>query len=197
MKKIYIILLFILISSTARISAQNNMMGVQYSIGYSTGDFNNFIGKVAFRGMSLDYHNLVTENIGVGFEIGWNYFWEAKDYATYTEGSMSLSGKQYRYCLATPFLVSLNYYLAPGEMINPFIGFGLGTEYTRNELKMGLYERSSDVFHFVMKPEIGVFVNPGGNAGIYISARYYDALKSGNIGKRSYFTTNIGLLWQY
>jgi len=62
---------------------------------------------------------------------------------------------------------------------------------------MGLYERSSDVFHFVMKPEIGVIINPGGNAGIYISARYYDALKSGDIGKRSYFTTNIGLLWQY
>ena len=197
MKKIYLIILLILISATSRIIAQNNMMGVQYSIGYSTGDFNNFIGKVAFRGMGLDYHNLVTENIGVGFEIGWNYFWEAKDYATYTEGTMSLSGKQYRYCLATPFLVSFNYYLAPGELVNPFIGFGLGTEYTRNELKMGLYERSSDVFHFVMKPEIGVIMNPGGNAGIYISARYYDALKSGNIGKRSYFTTNIGLLWQY
>jgi opacity protein-like surface antigen len=197
MKKIYLIILLIMISATSRIMAQNNMMGVQYSIGYTTGDFNNFIGKVAFRGMSLDYHKLVTENIGVGFEIGWNYFWEEKPYATYTEGSMSLSGKQYRYCLATPFTVSLNYYLAPGEFMNPFLGFGIGTEYTRNELKMGLYERSSDVFHFVMKPEIGVIINPGGNAGIYISARYYDALKSGDIGKRSYFTTNIGLLWQY
>lgn len=197
MKKIYLILLLFLVSATSGIMAQNNMMGVQYSIGYSTGDLNNFIGKVSFRGMSLDYHNLVTENIGVGFEIGWNHFWEETDYTTYTEGTISLSGKQYRYCLITPFLVSLNYYLAPGEFINPYLGFGLGTEYTRNDLKMGLYSRSSDVFHFVIKPEVGVIMNPGGNAGIYISARYYDALKSGDIGKRSYFTTNIGLLWQY
>jgi opacity protein-like surface antigen len=197
MKKIYIIILLIMISVTSRMMAQNSMMGVQYSVGYTVGDFNNFIGKVAFRGMELDYHNLVTENIGVGFEIGWNYFWEEKDYATYTEGTMSLSGKQYRYCLATPFLASVNYYFAPGEFINPYLGFGVGTQYTRNDLQMGLYERSSDVFHFVMKPEIGVIINPGGNAGIYISARYYDALKSGDIGKRSYITTNIGLLWQY
>ena len=197
MKKIYIIMLVILVSATTRIMAQNSMMGVQYSVGFTTGDFNNFIGKVSPRGMSLDYHNLVTENLGVGFEIGWNHFWEETSYSTYTEGTMSLTGKQYRYCLATPFLVSVNYYFAPDEMINPFIGFGMGTEYTRNDIQMGLYSRSSDVFHFVMKPEIGVIINPGGNAGIYISGRYYDALKSGNIGKRSYITTNIGLLWHY
>ena len=34
MKKIYIIILLIMISATSRMMAQNNMMGVQYSIGY-------------------------------------------------------------------------------------------------------------------------------------------------------------------
>ena len=197
MKKIYLIFLLILFCATSQINAQRNIFAFQYSVGYTSGDFNNFIDRVSGNGMSLTYHNLVRDEFGLGFEIGYNHFWEEKDYATYNRETVSLSGKQYRYCFAVPLLFSLSYYANPGETVNPYVSFGIGTEYTRNDLQMGLYTIYDDVWHFAIRPEVGVILSAGSGAGVIISAKYYDAMKSGDIGKRSYFTTNIGLAWTY
>jgi opacity protein-like surface antigen len=197
MKKIYLIIILISFTATSKIMAQYNMMSIQYSIGYTSGDFNDFISKPSFRGMSFDYHNLVTETIGVGFEIGWNNFYDERNYETYTRGSASLTGKQYRYCFAVPILVSANYYLGPGEVVNPYIGFGIGGQYTHNDVDMGLYSARDEAFHFAIKPEIGIILKPGADVGIVISGKFYDVLQTKDIGKRSFFTSNIGLIWEY
>lgn len=42
----------------------------------------------------------------VGVDAGWNVFYEKKDYDTYTGGTESLSGIQYRYQNSVPLLAS-------------------------------------------------------------------------------------------
>src|SRR6187549_2649843 len=79
-----------------------NVYQFQYTMGFSTGDFNDFIGQASFRGATFEYHHMFADNIGVGFELGWNAWYEQNDYATYTKGTESISGKQWRYCSTVP-----------------------------------------------------------------------------------------------
>jgi opacity protein-like surface antigen len=197
MKEIYLIILVIAVSFTTEVIAQRGMYVFQYSVAYPAGELKDFIGKTSFRGGECDYHRMVSEKIGAGFELSWNNFYEEKAYDTYTDGTVSISGKQYRYCLALPMLVSAKYFLNPGATFNPYAGFGLGTQYTRNDADMGLYAFNDNAWHFVIKPEIGVIYNPSANFGVILSARYYEAYKSETVGKRSFFTSNLGMVWTY
>jgi hypothetical protein len=197
MKKIYLILMLILVSSSYRIIAQQNLFSIQYSVGFATGDFNKFISTPSWRGATVSFHNMVLPNLGIGTEIGWNTFYKETDYDTYTQGTVSLSGKQYRYCTSVPMLASFNYYIKPDELVNPYIGLGIGTEYTGNNLDMGLYTLEENAWHFALRPELGVIFSPSGDVGIIFSVKYYNAFKTKDIGTRNYFSTNLGLVWQY
>jgi hypothetical protein len=192
MKKLYIFILLILFSLGSKVMAQAGIFSLQYSVAYTVGDFNDFIGSVSWRGTTVEYRNLITPNIGVGFELGWNGFYQDKGYDTYTIGTESLSGKQYGYCSSYPMLAAADYYFMPDYTINPFIGLGIGTQYTNNELDMGLYYISEHAWHFDLRPEAGIIINPGAEVGIIICAKYFQAFKTGDIKSRSYFTTNIG-----
>jgi hypothetical protein len=198
MKKIFLIIILVSVSTVSTLFAQTKLFALEYTVGFTSGDFHNFITKPSYRGMTFDFRSLVKDNLGVGVEIGWNTFYQKFDYSTYTEGTVSLTGTQYRYTFATPMLVSIDYYLKPGSTINPFIGFGIGTEYTRNAMQMGLYSLYRDVWHFALKPELGIIYTPASSGvGVILTGKYYNAFKSGDVKTRSYFTANIGLLWEY
>lgn len=197
MKKINLIILLFVVSSASRLFAQSDLFSLQYSVSFTVSDFKNFIGATSWRGATMDYRHMANENVGVGFETGWNAFYERMDYATYVDGTRSLSGTQFRYCSAIPILISADYYFKPGETINPFAGLGIGTQYTRNDLDMGLYTVREDVWHFAVKPELGVIFKARPDFGIILCAKYYNAFKAGDIGSRNYFTTNIGFVWEY
>lgn len=198
MKKLIIItsLVFTSLFQTAKAQEANGIISFQYSAGFAIGDMNDFISAPSWRGMTFEYHNLIQDNIGLGFEIGWNAFYERKDYATYTKDTRSLSGVQYRYCDAVPILATVNYYFSPDQQITPFVGLGIGTQYTENYLDMGLYTINENVWHFAIKPEIGVNFNVNEMFGITMVAKYYGAFKSGDIGSRSYIATNLGFVWK-
>ncbi len=57
MKKIFILIVFTVIAVSA--FPQRNLTALQYSIGFGTGDMQDFIGKPSFRGFTFDYRNLV------------------------------------------------------------------------------------------------------------------------------------------
>ena len=182
---------------TTPVVAQENLSSLQYSMGFAVGDFGDFIGRASFRGATFDYTKKLNLNVGVGFEVGWNVFYEDLDYDTYTEGTASISGKQYRYCSTVPILVTANYYMKPSELLTPFAGLGIGTMYSSNELDMGIYALTEDVWHFVLRPEIGVLVNISSSTDLYVSGKYYSAFETEDIATRNYITANIGLSWRY
>jgi hypothetical protein len=95
-----------------------------------TGDLKEFNESASFRGMSFEYRYMMQPSIGVGLETGYNLFYDRMDYATYTQGTESLSGIQYRYTHAVPVFAAFDYYLKPDTQVNPFVGLGVGTLYT-------------------------------------------------------------------
>ncbi len=109
MKKIVLSIMILAGLFRTPAAAQDNVYAFQYTMGFSMGDFNDFISQPSFRGVTFDYRRMVTPNVGVGVEFNWSAFYEEKDYATYTRETGSISGKQYRYCSVVPMLVSAEY----------------------------------------------------------------------------------------
>lgn len=196
MKKVLYIIIFTAIASVAM--AQNSYISWQYSLGFTSGDMKDYVKPVSWRGFNFDYRKFVRSNVGVGFEFGWNVFYEEKAYDTYTTGKWDYSGKQYRYSNNVPILVSATYYLKPEEKISYFGGFGIGTMYSQRNTEMGQYSFQLDAWHFALKPELGIIFNSQDGVGVSLSTKYYYGVKTGDLPAEGFFTLNIGLLiYQY
>lgn len=191
MKKIFILLFSVM----ALTSSAQSLTAIQYSMGFGTGDLGDYIGKPSFRGFTIDYRKLVQPNIGVGFELGWNVFYEENSFDTYTQGNLSLSGKQYRYNNQFPMLFAGDYYLKPGEQINPFVGLGLGTMYSLRNTDMGQYTLEEDAWNFALRPEVGVLVEANPNMSLAITGKYYYGFEAGDLPAQSYFALNVGFVF--
>lgn len=77
--------------SIAQVKAQGGFFSVEYSMGFGTGDTKDCIGAASFRSVGFEYRYLIEPAIGVGFETGYNLFYERKGYATYTQGDMKIT----------------------------------------------------------------------------------------------------------
>lgn len=193
MKKILLAACALSLCTVGILNAQS-LTSVTYSIAFPTGDVSDFIGKTSFRGINFDYHRLVQPNIGVGISFGWNVFYEEKGYDTYTVDNASLSGKQWRYSNHVPMFFSANYYLKPGEQINPFVGLGIGTIYSKRNTDMNLYTITQEAWNFGLQPTVGFLYRGSDETSIHVSARYNYGFKAGNELQeaQSYISLNLG-----
>ena len=191
MKKIFLIASLALFG--AGLAGAQSLFTTSYSIGFGTGDLSDFIGQPSFRGFNMDYRNMVTPNVGVGFTAGWNVFYEEMDYDSYTYENLTISGKQYRYSNHIPMYASVSYFLKPGETLNPFVGIGLGTMYTRRNTDMNLYTLEQEAWHFAVQPEIGFYYQANDGGGVTVSGKFNQGFKAGDLSSaQSFFTLNFG-----
>lgn len=196
MKKILYIASLLLIFGASELAAQTNT-SLTYSMGFTTGDLSDFISKASFRGVTLDFRKMTRPDLGIGFSLGWNTFYEKKDYDTYTDGTRSLSGLQYRYSNHVPMLVSFDYYLKPGEKFSPFVGLGTGVMYSRRNTDMNLYTIKQDAWNFSFQPQIGVQINNSLTSATTIMLKYYYGLKAGDLAEpQSYLALNVGFVFR-
>ena len=194
MKKIFFVFLLTGIISATQLIAQENLFSIQYSIGFAAGDLKDFNSSASFRGISLEYRNMMQPATGIGFETGYNLFYDRMDNATYTDGTQSLSGVQYRYTHTVPILAAFDYYLKPDNLFNPFFGFGIGTLYVNRDVDMGLYRLQSDVWQFALRPEVGVLVStPKGD--MILGVKYFYGFKAKDTEGQQFLAINVGLVF--
>lgn len=190
MKKIFFIATLVMLGAVA--SAQS-LFTTSYSIGFGTGDLTDFISKPSFRGFNMDYRNLITPNLGVGFTAGWNVFYEEMAYDSYTSGDLTISGKQWRYSNHIPMYVTASYFFKPGETLNPFVGLGLGTMYTKRNTDMNLYTLEEEAWHFALQPEFGFLYQLNDGGGFTVAGKFNQGFKAGDLKEaQSFFTLNFG-----
>jgi len=194
MKKIFFVVLLSGIITATQVQAQDSFYSIQYSMGFATGNLKEFNEAASFRGVSFEYRYMVQPSIGVGLETGYNLFFDRLDYATYTQGTQSLSGIQYRYTHAVPVLAAFDYYLKPDTQFNPFVGLGVGTLYTYRDLDMGMFTLESDVWQFALRPQIGVLITTP-SADLIVAAKYFSGFKANDTEGQQYFSLNIGLVF--
>ena len=193
MKKILILTIFSVIAISA--FSQTNLTALQYSMGFGTGDVHDYIGKASFRGFTVDYRHLVQPNIGVGIDIGWSVFYEAKPDAIYESGNVALAGKQWRYQNHFPMLAAADYYTKAEGKIIGFAGFGLGTMYSLQNTDMGTYTFETDGWHFAIRPEVGLIFKAAPGVGFTVNTKYYYGFKTADLPNQGYFTLNVGFVF--
>jgi opacity protein-like surface antigen len=193
MKKVLYILLFAVLASSA--NAQETYVSWQYSMGFGSGDLHSYINPASFRGVTFNYSKFVKPGVALGFELGWNVFYEKKPFDTYTTGNFSYSGKQWRHSNNVPMLFTAGYFLNTDDKITPFAGLGIGTMYTERRTDFGTYAFTNDAWQFAMKPELGIIFQTDG-ASLLLSSKYYYGFKGGDLPAQSYFTLNVGLLFR-
>ena len=197
MKKVIYIITVLSFIIPGLAGAQGGYTAIQYVMGFGSGDLGDYISKPSFRGAALEYQRMVSPNVSAGIEIGWNTFYEKKDYDTYTFETASLSGVQYRYSNIFPMLVTAEYNLKPDEMLKPYVNFGIGTMYTKRNTDMGIWTLEEKAWHFALKPEIGVLLEVNANASFKIAGKYYVGFKSGDLETQSYFAVTGGFAFLF
>lgn len=176
-------------------SFAQSSFSIQYSMGFG-GSMNDFITSTAVRGATFEYKMYPQPNISIGIDAGWNHFYERRAFDTYTSGTVSLSGIQYRYADAVPIYITPSYYFAPGENINPFIGVGVGTMFLSRYVDMGVYRVTEDEWHFALKPEVGALVSLNPEMDLILAFRFNNAFATSDTKEQNYLTFNVGFVWK-
>ena len=197
MKKIIALLIFCsFMSMTSVFSQAENHFSIQYDMSFGTGDLGDYISAGSFRGASAQYRYAVTDNILVGMDAAWNVFYEKRDYDSYTSGTMTLSGVQYRYQNQVPLLVAADYVFMADKDFKPYIGLGIGTMYSERNTWMGIWVLEENPWQFAMKPEVGLLYNFSYGSALKLGVKYYTGF-GGDLGTQGYFTISAGFAWGF
>ncbi len=195
MKKIIIAFAFftLLVFTQSAYSQQPGYWSFQYAMGFGSGDLGEYISQPSFRGGLIEYRKAVKDNVLVGVDVGWNVFYEKKDADTYTSGTESLSGVQYRTQNALPILVSAEYFLYTENTLKPYVGFGIGTMYIERSTDMGQWRLKENPWSFAVKPEVGLLYELSFSTSFKLAAKYYNGFKTGQLDNQGYFSVSAGL----
>lgn len=190
-------LIFIVLITGAAITSgfSQSSFSIQYGIGFA-GKMNNYISSTSLRGVTFEYKMYPSPNVSIGVDAGWNYFYERRAYDSYSQGSLTISGIQFRYAHAVPIFVTTSYYISPGDQINPFVGVGVGTMFMSRYTDMGIYRITEEEWHFGLKPEAGIRVNTSPDMDLTFAFRYNHAFATNDTGDQSYMTFNVGFVWK-
>ena len=197
MKKVIALVIFCsMVSMTSVFSQTENHISVQYDMSFGIGDLGDYISSGSFRGASFQYRNAVAHNILLGGDIAWNVFHEKKDYDSYTSGTQTLSGVQYRYQNQVPILICADYVISPDKDFQPYIGLGLGTMYTERNTQMGIWYIEENPWQFALKPELGLMYKFSYSSAFKLGVKYYTGF-GGDLGTQGYVTVSVGFAWGF
>lgn len=197
MKKISALVIIFSLAGINCLFSQENHLSIQYDMSFSTGDMGDYISSPSFRGTSMQYRYAVSDRFLVGIDVAWNVFYEKKDYDSYTRGTQTLSGIQYRYQSEVPLLAAVDYVLSPDTKLTPYLGLGVGTMYSERTLDMGMYRWEENPWHFALKPEVGLLYDFSQGTSAKVAAKYYYGLEAGDLASQGYFSVSIGLAFRF
>jgi outer membrane protein len=160
---------------TPMVSAQS-FTSLQYTMGVPTGGLKDHVDNISWRGFTFEYQREVAPSITVGCNFAWSTFYERKDYASYSQGTATLTGVQYRYDNLFPMLINAHYTFGTGTVI-PYAGLGIGTMYDLRNTDMGTWTLEEDNWHFLMTPEAGFMFDVSPGTSLKLNAKYDYAFK--------------------
>jgi outer membrane protein len=143
----------------------------------------------------MEYRAAIKNNLLAGVDVGWNVFYERKEYDTYTVGTESLSGVQFRYQNSVPIFASFDYMISSENALKPYVGLGIGTLYSDRSIDMNLYRLQEKTWQFALKGELGLLYEVSYNASVKFAAKYYHAFKTNTLDSQGYISLSLGMAW--
>jgi opacity protein-like surface antigen len=187
------ILALIVIGFSMQYAAAQNRFGLTYNTALPLGETAELAGKYSFRGAGIEGRWGVGSSFDIGFSASWNVFYESVN-GSFTEGSKTLTGTQYRYINAYPIMVTAYKSFGSSETFHPYVGLGVGAIKADHRKEMGLWYVDSNNWHFGMAPEIGVVIKTFRSFDYLVSIRYNYGVKVNDSPSVSYLGLNLGIL---
>jgi outer membrane protein W len=178
-----------------------------YQVSFSTGDLNDFIDDVSWRGFGLDFRYGVKPDVTVGFVTGWNIFYQQITETTQlnTNPPGAITGESNRYTNFVPVMLNAHYYAGERGKIRPYIGLCAGGYYVNQELQLGVAQLQNDSWEWGVAPELGVVIPVQRGLGIVLAGKYnfifteetvFEGTQLEKNVKNSYWGIQIGVAWQ-
>jgi hypothetical protein len=169
---------------------------IMYNVAIPMGDLKDFINPVSARGVSFDYQYMMTDNVGLGFGIGWQVFYEDIGFFESVDGTATLSGYQYRYLNSFPAHFTATYYLDNGNLIVPYAGLGIGVIYNIRNLDFGTFTIEDDAWHFSFRPEAGLMFDINYRFAMKLNARYVQGFNTKDLDGQNYLAIGLGFVFR-
>ena len=188
----YILSLILIVSSLQFLTAQGRF-GITYNTALPLGETAELASNFSFRGAGIEGRWAVGSSFDIGFNASWNVFYEAES-GSFTEGTSTLTGTQYRYVNAYPIMFTAYKSLGSSETFRPYVGLGVGAIKADHRKEMGLWYVDSNNWHFGVAPEIGAVIPTLRNFDFLVSVRYNYGAKVNDSPSVSYLGLNLGVL---
>lgn len=175
-----------------------HMIILNYSIGFPTGDTEDFISKTSFRSFGFEYRRIVNNKWSAGLSFDWQRYYESMGKQTFDYKQSTLYGSQFNYMNTIPIMVTGFYYFGgvDGDLIT-YVGTGVGTYYNELYFDIGSARFYSDSWQFGLAPQAGIIYNIGKDVGLSAGFRYNYGFETDKLDPQSYWTIRIGLAWLF
>jgi len=165
---------------------------INYMPSLTLGETANFTKNFSPRGVELELDRFITDNLSLGLAVGWNVFREKVVGESFEYNNFLVTGTQFRYCNIVPLNIKTKKYFSMGNQ-TPYIGFGLGTSYTRRTNDVGIFTLIDNKWQFHIAPEAGMQVNLREGLLVSLKVKYSHSLKAGSFPAMSYLGFGIGV----
>ena len=191
--KIFIIAGFALFTGISSFG-QSFYTNLGYDISFPMGNTKDFISQTSFRGFTLAGGDFVTDHIAVELRWSWHVFYQEMPYDQYTEGTRTISGKQYRYLNSFPLVLGGKYFFS-SYGFRPYIGFGVGPYKERKRTDMGIFTDEVRKWHFGFTPEVGFIYDFSTGTGAMVNVRYDYFVKAGDSFSQNILSISFGFIF--
>jgi outer membrane protein W len=178
-------------------SLPTDMFFVGYEVAIPT--TTDYLSETSWAGFRIDYRHMVTPNVSVGIAMSFNTFDEYFSKQTYqrADGSGAITSDMIRQIYTTPITATVHYYFN-GSKIRPYVGLGLGTQYSEQNAYFNIYAVGVNNWGFVARPEAGILGKFNENLSGYVSVAYNYGTNQNdtfNVDNISYVPITIGLVF--
>ncbi|PVD53267.1 hypothetical protein DC498_05165 [Terrimonas sp.] len=151
-------------------------LNINYSVNSPMGSFeDNIVSKPSFRGWNANILHGIDDHISIGLQTGFNYYHEKFPRQVYNTKDGDISAVVTNTVQTIPLQAKLRYNLAPGAIVQPYIGAGAGGNIIMfNQYLGGFSGSSKSGFGFAVSPEAGIQIpfTRSGSSGLTIGAEY-------------------------
>ncbi len=138
------------------IESSENWFILNWDIAFPTNS--DFLSGTSFTGGRMEYRHLFTPNLAAGVSIGWNSFEDQLGQQLFEtgNGSTAVFTDLIRQVYNVPFSLNGYYYFEGTEKLKPYVGLGLGAQYSEQEAFFNIYVIDDFNWGFLMRPEAGL-----------------------------------------
>lgn len=175
MKKLFFLFGIVLASATS-VQAQvlDNIYGISWEVSFPVGT--KFISNTSFLGGKFEYRHFIKDKFSLGGTLSWNNYSQYVSRETYenADQTQAVTTDNERYIFNLPVTVDGFYYLKKIKRVTPFVGLGLGAQYSSQSAYFNIFLVEDKNWGFVARPQIGAYIpfSEFSRNGFILSAGY-------------------------